>query len=141
MSTTRSRQPLAPRQVNGLRGLDFAQSVEWASLVGRPQWTNMLDMMQVGPVILPPEVYNLDVGCANSFTPIYHDTYNCGQYGKSWKNIYTTRAVTDDMAARHVEIVLGGSTWWRAEPCHGGACKATRSYRTANEALAMLAMP
>ena len=68
----------------------------------------MLDMIQVGPDILPPEVFNLDVSCGNSFTPISHDTYNCGQIGKAWKNIYTTRAVTDDVAARHVEIVFGG---------------------------------
>ena len=83
----------------------------------------MLDMIQIGPDILPPEAYNLDMSCANSFTPSYHDTYNCDQYGKSWRNAYTTRAVTDDLAARHVEIVFGGFNlvdggavpWWRMQ--------------------------
>ena len=82
MSTTRSRQPLAPRQVNGLRNLEIAQTAARGSLVGRPQWTDMLDMIQVGPDILPAESFNLDVSCANSFTPIGHDTYNFGQYKK-----------------------------------------------------------
>ena len=123
MSTTRDRTPLAPRSLNGRRDLAIGATARWGTLQGRPAWTDLLDTLQVGPSILPSKAFNIDIGASNSFTPILDNAYNLGQHGLVWRNTWCSRVVTDDVAARGVEVILGGldladgSTvpWWRVK--------------------------
>eukprot|EP00873_Tetraselmis_striata_P019242 jgi/Tetstr1/439506/TSEL_027935.t1 len=68
---------------------DFGADVDWASLSGRPLWTDKFIYTQnVGPQMYPTASENYDVVLLDSITPTTNDVYNLGQDGLRWKFVY-----------------------------------------------------
>eukprot|EP00873_Tetraselmis_striata_P035338 jgi/Tetstr1/455602/TSEL_042414.t1 len=68
---------------------DFGADVDWASLSGRPLWTDKFIYTQnVGPQMYPTASENYDIVLLDSITPTTNDVYNLGQDGLRWKFVY-----------------------------------------------------
>eukprot|EP00873_Tetraselmis_striata_P023161 jgi/Tetstr1/443425/TSEL_031436.t1 len=68
---------------------DFGADADWASLSGRPLWTDKFIYTQnVGPQMYPTASENYDIVLLDSITPTTNDVYNLGQDGLRWKFVY-----------------------------------------------------
>eukprot|EP00873_Tetraselmis_striata_P029483 jgi/Tetstr1/449747/TSEL_036813.t1 len=68
---------------------DFGADADWASLSGRPLWTDKFIYTQnFGPQMYPTTSENYDIVAIDSITPTTNDVYNLGQDGLRWKFVY-----------------------------------------------------
>ena len=79
-----------------ITNLPSGGSADWATLSGRPEWTNHFTWENIGAFMWPDNTTaNNDIVAQNSLTPSLHRTYNLGQAGRNWLLAYIQEVRTE----------------------------------------------
>ena len=79
-----------------ITNLPSGGSADWATLSGRPEWTNHFTWENIGAHMWPDNTTaNNDIVAQNSLTPSLHRTYNLGQAGRNWLLAYIQEVRTE----------------------------------------------
>ena len=79
-----------------VNNLPSGGTADWATLSGRPEWTNHFTWENIGQYMWPDaSTTNFDIVAQNSLTPSAHRVYNLGQAGRNWLLAYIQEVRTE----------------------------------------------
>ena len=102
-----------------------AGTTSWSGITDLPAWTAKLSYLDIGAHMWPPETSNFDVIVQDSITPITDVTYNLGQHGRRYRNLFAEAIQTSALRCAeggsiylgsYDSTVLGDTHSWELRP-------------------------
>ncbi len=81
----------------------------WDGIEDKPNWTSKVNYAEIGEFMWPPQATNQDLLVSDSVTPLFDDSYNLGQHGKRYRNLFAIGLQTNAIRCERGSSIFVGT--------------------------------